>query len=452
LKKVEKTSPVDLLQNAQLHYVGSFKTSQVRTNQVSGRMLGLNNNNQFEFGDETNPFGGSIDLGGGGEDPLQNFLNLLPTENGGDFGGSELPDHFSQGVVIPSGTSSSTDPEVTEFAVNPFTTQNKLPSGAPLGNNVLLGAEGLQAGGGHNSKHPIYNDPFLKVNLGNAGLINLGATGQIRPAGGVGDLKQYLPNVLYNVLPQESCPFNVVQWEGMPALRGSVEGCCQQPLCYLPRESLYFATSGVASYLGAWTQWSQCSRTCGTGTQKRVRNCVGDDDCDSSEEESRECNFQACPQWEQWGSLSGCTKSCGGGVMTRSRLCNVVSGGCAGDSQEQHPCNTGACPVLSEWGEWSQCSVDCGRGKKVRRRQCLSQGDYGCPADQSQQMECRVYCGHVTLEDTVCDVTTCIQYPRCVQSDGTPGFCREEVIRANSKPCYAGRCLCRVFPSATGCF
>jgi hypothetical protein len=169
-------------------------------------------------------------------------------------------------------------------------------------------------------------------------------------------------------------------------------------------------------------------------------------------EETRECNFQACPQWSQWGAFGICTKTCGSGTQTRSRKCNTISGGCEGSSAEVVPCMTGECPIISEWGEWSSCSVDCGRGVKARRRSCLSAGDYGCPEEQVQSQECRVYCGTITMEETACDVSTCIQYPRCVRSDGSPGFCREELIRANSRPCYAGRCLCRVFPTATGCF
>jgi len=533
LKKMEKATPMSLLNTAQLHYVGSFKTpkspsSDAKTAEVAGRMLGMNGAANELLGgfsvDENSPFGGGFaslgavdyfggELGGedvfgfgvGGDtvDPIGGFLNMLPENGlakadtvnvmgggeadlfpeltdygslggaGGDYfgtdygfggdlgtdfeslfggGNTELPDHLSQGAVVgAAGVGEAEKPELASFgAVNPLT-QNKVP-GAPFGNNVLLGAGALKEGG-HNSKHPVYNNPFLKVNLGNAGLLQLGATGQIRPAGGVGSINQYLPNVLYNVEPQDLCPFNVVQWEGMPPLKGSFEGCCEQPLCYQPRESLVFARSGVASYLGAWTSWTQCTKTCGTGTQKRVRNCVGDA-CDSSEEETQECNFQACPAWGEWSAFDACSRSCGGGSKVRSRVCDTVSGGCAGSATEQVACNTGACPLISAWGEWSKCSVDCGRGQKIRRRTCTPSREHECPsgADEIQSQECRVYCGKITMQDTVCDVTTCVQYPRCVRSDGQPGFCREELIRANAKPCYAGRCLCRVFPSATGCF
>ena len=58
---------------------------------------------------------------------------------------------------------------------------------------------------------------------------------------------------------------------------------------------------------GSWTEYSQCSATCGGGVQERTRVCVGTahgglacllsgSDLRGNEESgSRACNVQACP-------------------------------------------------------------------------------------------------------------------------------------------------------------
>ena len=57
------------------------------------------------------------------------------------------------------------------------------------------------------------------------------------------------------------------------------------------------------AYYGPWTQWSACSRTCGSSTRTRTRSCVhplgnsiaGDCDRLGQSMESRVCNTQSCP-------------------------------------------------------------------------------------------------------------------------------------------------------------
>ena len=53
--------------------------------------------------------------------------------------------------------------------------------------------------------------------------------------------------------------------------------------------------------------------------------------------------------WGSWLKWSECSKSCGGGTETRLRLCDSPApahGGkdCGGESSEERKCNTNPCP------------------------------------------------------------------------------------------------------------
>ena len=82
--------------------------------------------------------------------------------------------------------------------------------------------------------------------------------------------------------------------------------------------------------IGQWSEWSQCSATCGEGTQQRQRRCIGPGDCD------------------------------GLGDLEEERECPGLS-----------PCKG----TLGQWSEWSQCSATCGQGTQQRQRRCIGPGD-----------------------------------------------------------------------------
>ena len=55
---------------------------------------------------------------------------------------------------------------------------------------------------------------------------------------------------------------------------------------------------------GGWSsygEWSECTETCGTGTQTRTRTCTnpaplyGGADCTGTAEETQDCNTHHCP-------------------------------------------------------------------------------------------------------------------------------------------------------------
>ncbi|XP_078681317.1 cartilage intermediate layer protein 2-like isoform X1 [Branchiostoma floridae x Branchiostoma belcheri] len=125
----------------------------------------------------------------------------------------------------------------------------------------------------------------------------------------------------------------------------------------------------------AWSVWSPCDKTCGTGTQTRTRECdnptpqFGGDDCVGDKEETRTCNTQECPvdgMWSTWMAWSACSQSCGGGTQVRQRMCNnpaPVGGGksCVGNQQQSRQCSTWACP---------DCSASCARSATMDPSTC----------------------------------------------------------------------------------
>ncbi|XP_012941731.1 mucin-like protein [Aplysia californica] len=109
--------------------------------------------------------------------------------------------------------------------------------------------------------------------------------------------------------------------------------------------------------VGEWGDWSACSRSCGGGERIRYRFCDnpapdhGGRDCDVELTETEECGQQPCPidgGVEDWSEWSECSVSCGGGSQTRIRACNSPSpahGGrtCSDPLNEDQDCNTQEC-------------------------------------------------------------------------------------------------------------
>ncbi|XP_020605249.1 coadhesin-like isoform X2 [Orbicella faveolata] len=188
---------------------------------------------------------------------------------------------------------------------------------------------------------------------------------------------------------------------------------------------------------GGWTSWGQygsCSKSCGGGVQYKRRKCKnpppkkGGKHCTGPSTLSRDCNTQTCSvdgHWSPWGQYSQCTKSCGGGSQYRTRICDnpaPSSGGkhCTGPSQQTNVCNTQGCPVDGNWGPWSmfgRCTKTCGGGLKYRNRKCNN------PAPASGGKSCQ----GPSLQAQHCNTQACAidghwspweQYSQCSKSCG----------------------------------
>lgn len=144
-----------------------------------------------------------------------------------------------------------------------------------------------------------------------------------------------------------------------------------------------------------WTEFKPCSANCGKGFRIRTRNYLYETsarqaDCRVPLIEKQSCEVEcvgniscATTSWTEW---SDCSVSCGKGTRTRSRkfmnrsarkVCNqvdlvdreVCTGllvTCPDDEQHDPKCS------VTSWSEWSPCTTTCGRGMKIRTRLYLS--------------------------------------------------------------------------------
>ncbi|XP_021375993.1 coadhesin-like [Mizuhopecten yessoensis] len=131
----------------------------------------------------------------------------------------------------------------------------------------------------------------------------------------------------------------------------------------------------------SWQPWSDCSTTCGGGIKNRTRVCDNPApehrglDCDGHDFESSSCSKVTCPPpgvWETWTEWTDCSVSCGEGVSSRTRICDDSAGGeCIGTKSETEVCKH-RFKCYDSWGDWSACSVTCGSGIQTRNRTCDS--------------------------------------------------------------------------------
>lgn len=99
--------------------------------------------------------------------------------------------------------------------------------------------------------------------------------------------------------------------------------------------------------------------------------------CSGTSSESQPCNTNHCPVnggWSLWGAWGSCSKSCGDGSQVRMRNCTSPppsNGGalCVGSSSQSQSCNSEACPSVCQEGApaFDQCGQRCAcvRGRLV---------------------------------------------------------------------------------------
>lgn len=133
-----------------------------------------------------------------------------------------------------------------------------------------------------------------------------------------------------------------------------------------------------------WAEWTQCSVTCGSGTQQRGRSCdVTSNTCLGPSIQTRVCSLGKC---DNRSECQGCLVSGGGvGCFSSSPPLGVSKRPDSGRPDAL----VLVCVLVrqdggwSHWSPWSSCSVTCGVGNITRIRLCNS------PVPQMGGKNCR---------------------------------------------------------------
>lgn len=140
---------------------------------------------------------------------------------------------------------------------------------------------------------------------------------------------------------------------------------------------------------GQWSDWGECSLTCGSGERSRERKIaappkLGGRPCDPLvKKDVQPCPTKSCDaecvdgKWGEWGEWSQCPVTCGGALQFRTRVVavepNYCGAGVVGDTQEFVPCGNVSCfpdkdCVFGDWGAWGACSASCDGVMRLERR------------------------------------------------------------------------------------
>lgn len=142
---------------------------------------------------------------------------------------------------------------------------------------------------------------------------------------------------------------------------------------------------------GVWSEWTACTKTCGSGTRTRSREVTAAEDAAACGclKEAETCNVDDCSvdcEMSSWSDWTACSTDCGSGTTTRSRkvITPAAESGMCPCLEEAAPCEGTRCPrdcKLSDWQPWGDCSAPCGHGTKTRSRTLEADAQHGGKCD-----------------------------------------------------------------------
>ncbi|XP_077317038.1 spondin-1 isoform X2 [Lithobates pipiens] len=154
-----------------------------------------------------------------------------------------------------------------------------------------------------------------------------------------------------------------------------------------------------------WAEWEECSATCGMGMKKRhrmIKMTPADGSmCKAETSEVEKCMMPECHTipcvLSPWSDWSDCSVTCGKGTRTRQRMLKSPAelGDCNEELKQVEKCMLPECPInceLTEWSHWSDCNKPCGKGHMIRTRMITLEPQFGggvCP-ETVQRKKCRI--------------------------------------------------------------
>merc|ERR1719186_1528051 len=176
----------------------------------------------------------------------------------------------------------------------------------------------------------------------------------------------------------------------------------------------------------AWSEYGDCSVSCGDGIEMRSRTCIkpepqhGGLTCEEQSlgpaTETKECNLRPCPVnggYTAWSEYGACSVSCGDGIETRSRTCTkpepqhdglTCEDQNLGRATETKECNLRPCPVnggYTAWSAYGACGTTCGDGIETRSRTCTN------PKPQHGGLTCEEQKLGPATENNDCNLRPC---------------------------------------------
>ncbi|CAH0548960.1 unnamed protein product, partial [Brassicogethes aeneus] len=166
-----------------------------------------------------------------------------------------------------------------------------------------------------------------------------------------------------------------------------------------------------------YSDWSECSQTCGGGVRHRSARCwdqegkeIDESNCYSDQKiTTQQCNPQKCPYWQESGEWSPCSTTCGRGFKTKRYYCLVdrrvfPHSYCDQSTlpNEREECNERPCNVSWTTTAWGECSATCGEG--ITRRGVYCQQDNEVHGDE--------HCRQILKpnDTSACFLTECYPY------------------------------------------
>ncbi len=172
----------------------------------------------------------------------------------------------------------------------------------------------------------------------------------------------------------------------------------------------------------SYSDWGNCSKSCGGGLQYRIKTTTACDGTVTKTQESQTCNLTCCKEqgsqeFDAWGA---CSASCGGGLQYR----NVRTYNCDGTyttTTQSQACNTQSCctgPTVT-YSDWGACSASCGGGLQYRTKYTKNCDGTVTESQESQACNSHDCCSSVYYTDS----------SECSQSCG--GGTKKQIAHSN---------------------